>query len=128
MTTHKTKVTNEGIEHTIETPRYHYFECVGDKLTPKSIYFTGTFLGGTYIQDLRFVDWLGMMLNNKIVIASDNMLGEEVTLYLGKVSTLSDPFLVVQNIDQEYITSTLFNILTALLTEGSKLKSLEWNS
>lgn len=122
------KVTSEGVEHTIETPRYHYFECIGETLTPKSICFTGTFLGDTHIQDLLFTDWLGMMLNNKIVIASDSMPTEESAYNLERVSPLPDPFLIVQDIDPEYITSTIFIILTALLAEGSKLKSLEWNS
>jgi len=123
------KVTSDGIEHTIETPRYHYLECVGETLFPKSVSFKGVFIGESHIQGLRFVDWLGMMLNNKIVIASENTISPLCDDLFRKVSPIKDPYLTVSDTSHEYLTSTIYNILTILLADGdSQIKSLEWIS
>jgi len=123
------KVTSDGIEHTIQTPRYHYLECVGEILFPKSVSFKGVFIGESHIQGLRFIDWLGMMLNNKIVIASENVLSQYCDDLFRKVSPIEDPYLTVADTSPEYLTSTIYNILTVLLVEeDSKIKSLEWIS
>lgn len=119
-------ITNEGIEYLIETPRYHYLEYKDGVLHPKSIIFKGLILGKPYIQDLRFIDWVGMMLNNKIIVASDEMPEEHVLQIIKDVSILKDPLLVVDHTNIQYITQTLFTIANHLLEEGSKLKSLEW--
>tara|TARA_R110000868_G_scaffold320909_17_gene581965 strand:+ start:222 stop:593 length:372 start_codon:yes stop_codon:yes gene_type:complete len=119
------KITNEGVEYLIETPRYHYFRCAGTKLFPESAVFVAVFEGNSNIQDIRFQDWLGMMLHNKIVMSSDNLLNEEEVEVLNKVSPMSDSILVVNDTDSEYILKTLFKIVNTLLEDGSVLKSLE---
>lgn len=116
-------ITNEGVEYLIETPRYHYLEYKDGQLFPKSVMFKANILGDTYIQDLRFVDWLGMMLNNKIVMQSDKMANEEQADTLEKISPLNDPLLIVENTNSQYLTITFFNIIKKL---GLQIKSLEW--
>jgi len=118
------KVTKDGVEYSIKTPRYHYSEYVGGVLFPKSIQFVGTFKGLSEIQNLRFVDWVGMLIHNKIVVPSEDVLKPEVEQGLRSASPLADPFLIVEDTDQGYITKMLFTIANTLLEKDSQLIAL----
>jgi hypothetical protein len=120
------RITNEGTEYSIKTPRYRYFRRDGVTLFPESVVFKATFIGNSNIQDLRFEDWLGRLLHNKIVTSLESPLEEEEVELLRRVSPLADPFLTVNSTDKEYILETFYTIINSLLPEGSTLKSLEW--
>jgi hypothetical protein len=76
------------------------------------------------IQGLRFEDWLGMMIHNKILIPSEIKLTEQQEESLRSISPLADPFLVVEDTDQQYIAQIIFTIVNSLLETGSNLTSL----
>jgi hypothetical protein len=119
------KITEEGVQYDLKTPRYHYNEYVAGVLFPRSISFTGTFKGQAEVQGLRFEDWVGMLIHNKILIPSGDALKPEQEEKLRGVSPLADPFLVVEDTDPAYITKLLFTILNSLLQTESQLISLK---
>jgi hypothetical protein len=76
------------------------------------------------IQSLDLKEWFYRIFNSKIIISvRDN--NQEI-LDLAKLLTKNeDPLLIVNEVGDSYILSTIFNIVNELLDEGYKLKSIK---
>ena len=123
------KYTQEGLIQSVKVGRIHANIMLSDKtIQPTSFNFELEILSttGTHptIQSLDLKEWFYRIFNSKIIISvRDN--NQEI-LDLAKLLTKNeDPLLIVNEVGDSYILSTIFNIVDTLLDEGYKLKSVK---
>lgn len=126
--------TADGSIYTITTNRIHFNKLSRGKITPDSCVLTVKIQGSRYPviklpaeqSDMQINIWLETVLSNKFVCDSDSANNVGIQELLKMTSNLDDPFLTMQYTNTEYISGTLFAILSKLLGDDYKLISIDY--
>jgi len=123
------KITEESIIEFVESERIHYL-IYDNSLQCKSVIFKAEIelLNDKKIPSVHgilYAYWLKDMLKDKVVTKSDPIT-VDLSENLKKMTNNSDPFLVVEKTDIDYIAKTFFLISKNVLDEGFKIKSLSY--